>query len=55
MRIDEHRKKGCDKAMDFEGNLLKLKLYPPLKNVAEGVHLVKGGNILKYRAKTNAY
>ncbi len=30
------------------------KLYPPLKNVVEGVHLVKGGNILEYRAKANA-
>jgi hypothetical protein len=31
MKINEYRKKGCDKAMDFKGNPLKLKLYPPLK------------------------
>ncbi len=23
MRINEHQKKGCDKAVDFEGNLFK--------------------------------
>jgi hypothetical protein len=40
--------------MDFEGNCFKLKLYPPLKNVAKGVYLVKGGNILEYRVKANA-
>jgi hypothetical protein len=40
--------------MDFEGNLLKLKLYPPLRNATEGVYLVKGGNIMEYRAKANA-
>jgi hypothetical protein len=40
--------------MDFQGNLLKLKLYPPLRNVVEGVYLAKGGNILEYRAKANA-
>jgi hypothetical protein len=36
MRIDEHQKKGCDKAMDSKGNLLKLKLYPPLRNATNG-------------------
>jgi hypothetical protein len=47
MKINEYRKKGCDK----DGNPFKLKLYPPLKNVVEGVHLAKGGNIL---VKANA-
>jgi hypothetical protein len=46
--------KGCDKVVDFERNPFKLKLYPPLKNAVEGVYLVKGGNILEYRAKINA-
>jgi hypothetical protein len=54
MRINEHRKKGCGKVMDFERSLLKLKLYPPLKNATEGVYIGKGGNILEYRAKVNA-
>jgi hypothetical protein len=54
MKINEHRKKGCDKVVDFKKNIFKLKLYPPLKNVAEGVYLVKGGNILEYTAKANA-
>jgi hypothetical protein len=44
-------KKGCDKVV---GNPFKLKLYPPLINIAEGVYLTKGGNILEYRAKVNA-
>jgi hypothetical protein len=54
MRINEHQKKGCDKAMDFKRNLFKLKLYPSLKNAMEGVYLVNGGNILEYRVKANA-
>jgi hypothetical protein len=53
MRINEHRKKGCDKVADSKGNPLKLKLYPPLKNATKGVHLAKGGNILEYMAKAN--
>ncbi len=40
--------------MDSKRNPLKLKLYPPLKNVAKGVYLANGGNILKYKAKKNA-
>jgi len=40
--------------VDFEGNTFELKLYPPLRNVEKGVYLVKGGNILDYRAKANA-
>jgi len=36
MNINEHQKKGCDKAMDYEGNLLKLKLHPPLRNTTNG-------------------
>jgi hypothetical protein len=40
--------------MDFEGNPLELKLYPPLRNVTEGVYFAKGGNILEYRVKVNA-
>jgi hypothetical protein len=37
MKINKHRKKGCAKAMDFEMNTFKLKLYPPLRNIMEGV------------------
>jgi hypothetical protein len=54
MRIHEHGKKGGDKVVDSEGNPFKLKLYPPLRNTTECVHLAKGGNILEYRAKTFA-
>jgi hypothetical protein len=54
MMINEHQKKGCDKFVDFEGNLLKLKLYPPLRNAMKGVYLAKVGNILDYKAKANA-
>lgn len=38
--------------MDAEGNLA-FKLYPPIKNVVDGVHFAKGGNILKYQVKVN--
>jgi hypothetical protein len=54
MRINEHEKKGCDKVVDFERNLFKLKLYPPLQNTTKCVHLAKGGNILEYRANAFA-
>jgi len=54
MKINEHQKKGCDKVVDSEGNPLKLKLYPTLRNAVEGVYLAKGGNILEYRVKANA-
>jgi hypothetical protein len=47
-------KKGCDKVVDSEGNPFKLKLYPPLRNIIECLHLAKGGSILEYRAKTFA-
>jgi hypothetical protein len=40
--------------MDFERNPFKLKLYPPLRKVAKGVYIVKGGNILEYKANVNA-
>jgi hypothetical protein len=40
--------------MDFEGKPFKLKLYPPLRNVAKGVHIAKGKSILEYRVKVNA-
>jgi hypothetical protein len=39
--------------MDAEGNLLTFKLYPPIKNVVDGVHFAKGGNILEYHEKVN--
>jgi hypothetical protein len=54
MWINEHQKKGCDKVVDSERNLLKLKLYPPLKNATKSVCLMKGGNILEYKVKANA-
>jgi hypothetical protein len=54
MRINEHQKKGYDKASDFERNPPKLKLYPPLKNASEGAYFAKGENILEYRVKANA-
>jgi hypothetical protein len=40
--------------MDSKRNPLKLKFYPPLRNVVEGVYFEKGGNILEYKAKANA-
>jgi hypothetical protein len=54
MRINEHQKKGYDKTSDCGRNLPKLKLYPPLKNVAEDAYFAKGENILEYRVKANA-
>jgi len=44
-------KEGCDKVMNSEGNPFKLKLYPPLRNVMEGVYFEKGGNILDIRRR----
>ncbi len=49
MKINENQKKGCNKVVDSKKNPFKLKLYPPLKNAMEGVHLAKGENIIKHR------
>ncbi len=54
MRLNEHKKKGCEKAVDEDGNPLTLKLYPPLRNAVEGVILAKGGNVLEYKTKLEA-
>ncbi len=54
MKINEHQKKRCDKVVDSKGNPLKLKMYPPLRNVEKAVYLAKGGNILQYKVKVNA-
>jgi hypothetical protein len=54
MRINEHQKKRCDKDVDSKGIPFKLKLCAQLKNKTECVHLVKGGNVLKYKTKINA-
>jgi len=54
MRLNEHRKKGCEKALDDHGNQLTLKLYSPLRNVIEGNILAKSGNVLEYRVKLEA-
>ncbi len=40
---------------DSKRNPLKLKLYPPLRNATKGVYLANGGNILKYKVKTNPF
>jgi hypothetical protein len=47
MRLNEHRKKGCEKMVDDDGNQLTFKLYLPLKNTIEGVILAKSGNVLE--------
>jgi hypothetical protein len=54
MRLNEHRKKGCEKTVDDDGNQLTFKLYLPLKNTIEGVILAKSGNVLEYKAKLKA-
>jgi hypothetical protein len=43
MKLNEHKKKGCEKAMDDHGNQLTLKLYPPLKNVIKATSLQRVG------------
>jgi hypothetical protein len=55
MKINEHQKKGCNKVVDSKKNPFKFKLYPPLKDAMEGVHLVNGENIIEYRVKVNAF
>jgi hypothetical protein len=51
MTLNEHRRRGCEKTMDGDGNQLTLKLYLTLKNTIEGVILAKSGNVLEYKAK----
>jgi len=54
MKLNEHKKKGCEKTIDDDGNQLTLKLYLPLKNTIEGVIFAKSGNVLEYKAKLEA-
>jgi shikimate kinase len=54
MKLNEHKKKGCDKVVDDHGNKLKLKLYPPLRNIIESIIIAKGGNVLEYKVKLEA-
>jgi hypothetical protein len=48
MKINKHRHKGCNKELDLNKKLLKLKHYPSLKNVVEDMFLAKDGNVLDY-------
>jgi len=54
MKLNEHRKKGCEKTMDDDGNQLTLKLYLPLKNTIGGINLANSGNVLEYKVKLEA-
>jgi hypothetical protein len=54
MRLNEHRRKGCEKTMDDDGNQLTVKLYLPLKNIIEGIILAKSGIVVEYKAKLKA-
>ncbi len=54
MRLNDNRKKGCEKAMDDHGNQLTFKLYLPFRNTAENSILAKGGNVLEYKMKLEA-
>lgn len=53
MRLNEHKKKGCEKTMDDDGNQLTLKLYLPLKNTIEGVIFAKRGMFWNTRQSWN--
>ncbi len=46
-RINAHCHKKFDKTFYLDGKPLKLKFYPPLRNMAEG------GNVLDYKAKVD--
>jgi hypothetical protein len=50
MKINEHQNKGCDKAVNFEGNPFKLKLY--VATLALGSRPKQG--LAKVQAKTKA-
>jgi len=54
MKLNEHKKKGCEKVVDDHGNKLTFKLYPPLRNIVESIIIAKGGNVLEYKVKLKA-
>ncbi len=54
MKLNEHKKKGCEKVVDDHGNKLTLKLYPPLRNIVESIIIAKGGNVSEYKVKLEA-
>jgi hypothetical protein len=51
MKLNENRKKGCEKFMDNHDIQLTPKLYPPLKNPANNISFTIGENVLEYHVK----
>jgi hypothetical protein len=54
MRLNKHKKKGCEKVVDSNGKQLNFKLYPPLQNVTKGFIFTKGGKVLEYCMKLDS-
>jgi sarcosine oxidase delta subunit len=48
MRLNNHHMKGCHKFVDEECQMLKLKLYLPLKSVHESKLVGEGKNLFEY-------
>jgi hypothetical protein len=46
MRLNENKKKGCEKFVDDDKTQLTLKLYPPLKNATDDIILAIHENVL---------
>jgi hypothetical protein len=46
MRLNENKKKGCEKIVDDDKTQLTLKLYPPLKNAIDDIILAIHENVL---------
>jgi len=46
MRLNENKKKGCEKFVDDDKTQLTLKLYPPLKNATDEIILAINENVL---------
>jgi len=53
MKINEHKKKGGKKC-ECQRKLFHIQVVPNIKNIMEGVHCARGGNILEYLVKKNA-
>ncbi len=51
MRLNENKKKGCEKIVDDDKTQLAPKLYPPLKNVVDDIIFIICENVLEYHAK----
>jgi hypothetical protein len=54
MKLNENKKKGCEKFVDNDDTQLTPHLYPPSKNAINNIIFTIGENVLEYHVKLEA-